>query len=155
MEVRLKRVTAADTEMIWKMQVESFRELLAKYQDMDTNPANETAEKVRIRLEQPWTYYYVIQSEGKNIGAIRVVDHKENGVRKRISPLFILPEYRKQGFAQMAIEEVEKLHGNENWELETILQEKGNCYLYDKMGYRRTGKTEVINERLTLVGYQK
>ena len=26
--------------------------------------------------------------------------------------------------------------------LDTILQEKGNCYLYEKMGYRKAGKTE-------------
>lgn len=155
MDFRLKRVTAADAEIIWKMQVESFAELLTKYQDMDTNPANEAAEKVRGRLEQPWTYYYVIQSAEKDVGAIRVVDHKENGVKKRISPLFILPKYRKQGFAQAAITEVEKLHGSEDWELETILQEAGNCCLYEKMGYRRTGKTEIINERLTLVEYRK
>lgn len=45
--------------------------------------------------------------------------------------------------------------GNENWELDTILQESKNCYLYEKMGYCRTGKTEVINERLTLVFYEK
>lgn len=39
--------------------------------------------------------------------------------------------------------------------LDTILQEKGNCYLYEKMGYRKTGKTEKINDRLTLVFYEK
>ena len=33
--------------------------------------------------------------------------------------------------------------------------EKGNLYLYEKMGYKQTGKTEVINERLTLVFYRK
>ena len=47
------------------------------------------------------------------------------------------------------------MHGNENWELDTILQESKNCHLYEKMGYRRTGKTEVINERLTLTFYEK
>lgn len=32
---------------------------------------------------------------------------------------------------------------------------KGNCYLYEKMGYYQTGKTTVINENLTLVFYEK
>ncbi len=45
--------------------------------------------------------------------------------------------------------------GATDWQLETILQEEGNCYLYEKMGYRRTGETEVINERMTLVNYRK
>ena len=47
------------------------------------------------------------------------------------------------------------MHGDDNWELDTILQEPKNCHLYEKMGYRQTGRTEVINERLTLVFYEK
>lgn len=49
----------------------------------------------------------------------------------------------------------EQLHGSGNWELDTILQEEGNCYLYEKMGYHRTGKTVAINDKLTLVFYEK
>ena len=59
------------------------------------------------------------------------------------------------GIAQKAIQEVEEIHGNDNWKLETILQEEKNCHLYEKMGYKKTGKTEKINEKLTLVFYEK
>ena len=51
--------------------------------------------------------------------------------------------------------EAEKIHGDTGWELDTILQEAGNCHLYEKMGYRQTGKTTVINDKMTLVFYQK
>ena len=88
-------------------------------------------------------------------GAIRIVDKKEDGKNKRISPLFVLPEFQGRGIAQEAIRLCEEIHGSKNWELDTILQEPKNCYLYEKMGYRQTGKTEVINERLTLVFYEK
>lgn len=54
-----------------------------------------------------------------------------------------------------ALHIAEKLHGDTNWELETILQEKGNCYLYEKMGYYTTGHTEKINDNMTLVFYKK
>ena len=43
----------------------------------------------------------------------------------------------------------------EIWELSTILEEKGNCYLYETLGYHSTGKTQVINDRLTLIFYEK
>ena len=36
-----------------------------------------------------------------------------------------------------------------------FLQEQKNCYLYEKLGYRKTGKTQIINEKLTLVFYEK
>ena len=49
----------------------------------------------------------------------------------------------------------EKLHGNDNWSLDAILEEKGNCYLYEKMGYHKTGKLWKINEKMTIVYYEK
>jgi ribosomal protein S18 acetylase RimI-like enzyme len=52
----------------------------------------------------------------------------------------VLPQYQRLGIAQKAIRMVEALHGSSNWELSTILQEKVNCRLYEKMGYRQTGK---------------
>lgn len=41
------------------------------------------------------------------------------------------------------------------WELDTILQEKGNCYLYEKIGYTQTGKMKPINDKMTIVSYEK
>lgn len=155
MNVKLVRATVDDGELIWKMQIEAFVELLEKYQDYDTNPGNEPIEKVIMRLKQPFTYYYLMFVNEDIVGAIRVVDQKEDSSNKKISPIFIMPQYRNKGLAQLAIQEAEKIHGDTGWELDTILQEKGNCYLYEKMGYQATGKTEVINDKLTLVFYKK
>lgn len=155
MEVKLIRANVDDAKELHAMQVKSFRELLEKYQDFDTSPANESVEKVEARLKQEFTYFYFICLGAQKVGAIRIVDKKETGKSKRISPVFILPEFQGQGIAQKAIRLCEEMHGKENWELDTILQEPKNCYLYEKMGYRQTGKTEVINERLTLVFLSK
>ena len=93
--------------------------------------------------------------ERSKVGAIRIIDASEPHMAKRISPLFILPEYRNKGYAQKAIELAESIHGSSNWELETIAQEKGNCYLYEKLGYKKTGVTKNINERMGIVVYAK
>ncbi|MBQ8555730.1 MAG: GNAT family N-acetyltransferase [Clostridia bacterium] len=155
MELTLIRASEQDAALIWQMQLEAFHDLLTKYQDTDTNPGSESIDKVLMRLRQPFTYYYLLQSAEQTVGAIRVVDKQEGGKRKRISPLFILPTHRGKGFAQAAITAVEELHGDTGWELDTILQEPGNCHLYEKMGYRATGETRSINEHLTLVFYVK
>ena len=76
------------------MQVKSFKNLLDKYQDFETNPASETILNVEMRLKQNFTFFYFIFIDNKKVGAIRVVDYKEKNKNKRISPLFILPEYR-------------------------------------------------------------
>lgn len=134
--------------------MEAFSDLLEKYRDYDISPANEPMSRIMERLEQPFTYYYFIMDGDTAVGAVRVVDMKD-GSPKRISPIFIMKEHRGKGFAKAAIRAVEELHGADNWALDTILQEEGNCRLYEKMGYRRTGDTQVINERMTLVFYEK
>ncbi len=154
MEIKLIRIGLDEAENLWQMQVEAFQGLYAKYKDTDTSPATEKLDKIVMRLNQPFTYYYYIVDGGVRVGAIRVVDN-HNDEPKRISPLFIMEEFRNKGYAQKAMEQAEKLHGATNWELETILQEKGNCYLYEKMGYYTTGHTEKINDNMTLVFYKK
>lgn len=152
--ITLRKATAEDIEKIWKMQIEAFRALLEKYQDYDLSPAAEGVDKIRARYEQPWTTYFFIEADGNDVGAIRVVDRKD-GSRKRISPLWIMEEYRGKGYAQAAITAVEELYGADNWSLDTILQEKGNLHLYEKMGYHQTGKIEHINDRMDIVFYEK
>ena len=153
-KVTLIAAAREDMQAIWKMQIEAFAELLEKYQDYDTNPGAESFEKVMARFEQPWTTYYFISAENVNVGVIRIVD-KKDGSRKRISPIWIMPEHRNKGYAQAAIAAVEKIYGSGHWCLDTILQEKGNLYLYEKMGYHRTGKIDKVNDRMDIVYYEK
>ena len=154
MSIKLVEVTRDNIETVWKMQLDAFSGLLEKYQDYDLSPAAESVDKVIARFEQPWTKYYFINADGVNVGAIRIVDMKD-GSRKRISPLWIMAEYRGKGYAQQAILAAEELYGPDNWSLDTILQEKGNCHLYEKMGYHQTGKTEHINDKMDIVFYEK
>ena len=65
------------------------------------------------------------------------------------------PDYRGKGYAQDAIRAVEDIYGKDHWCLDTILQEKGNLHLYEKMGYHQTGKIEHINDRMDIVFYEK
>ena len=152
--VELVPVKKEDLETVWKMQVEAFSGLLAKYQDYDMSPASEKLEKIEARFNQPWTTYYFIVAENRNVGVIRVVD-KKDGSRKRISPIWIMEEFRGKGYAQKAILEAEKIYGADHWCLDTIFQEKGNLHLYEKLGYRQTGQIEHINERMDIVFYEK
>ena len=152
--MKLIRATVDDAERICRLQQLAFAALLKKYQDGECSPANESPERIRQKLRQPETYYYFIEVEGETVGGIRVVvpmDHRP----KRISPLFILPEFRGRGYAQEAIALAEQRHGADHWSLDTILQEPGPCHLYEKMGYRETGMTKVSNDKTTLIFYEK
>ena len=154
MRISLKKASIRDAEAIYRLQVESFLPLLRKYRDYETNPANEDVERVINRLKQPHTTYYFIILDGVQIGAIRIIFNDEIR-RARISPMFIVPEHQGKGYGQDALALVEEVVDAECWELDTILQEEGNCYFYKKMGYRRTGVTREINDRMTIVSFVK
>lgn len=155
MNIKLIAAKQEDLNTILQMQIEAFSQLYAKYKDTETNPATEKYEDILFRFNQPETTYYFITADNIKVGVIRVVDFKDSKKRKRISPIFIMPEYRNKGYAQGAIKEAERIHGERYWKLDTILQEKGNCYLYEKLGYHKTGKTERINDKMTIVFYEK
>ncbi len=152
--VTLRPAESGDLETLWAMQIKAFAELLEKYQDDDISPGAESLDRVRAKFSQPWTTYYFIDAGGEHVGAMRIID-KKDGSRKRISPIWIMPGFRNRGYAQAAIREAEKLYGPDHWCLDTILQEKGNLHLYEKMGYHRTGRVEKISDRMDIVFYEK
>ena len=152
MSIELKRVTIDDIDEIIKMQKESFKLLLNRYHDGDLNPYNDSLEKVKYKIEN--YYYYFILIDDEKVGAIAIND-KKDGTKKKIAPIYILPRFQNKGYAQLAIKEVEKIHGETNWKLDTILEEKGNCHLYEKLGYKQTGKFEKISDIQTIVFYEK
>ena len=154
MSVKLIKATREDLETVWRMQIDAFSELLDRYKDYDMSPGAEPVDRIIARFEQPGSTYFFIEAEGERVGVIRIVD-RNDGSRKRISPLWIMAEYRGRGYAQQAILAAEELYGQDNWSLDTILQEKGNCYLYEKMGYHRVGEIEHINDKMDIVFYEK
>ena len=155
MDVKLIEAEFDEIDTILQMQKEAFAELYEKYRDKETSPATEKYEDILFRFNQPETTYYFITADNAKVGVIRIVDCNDGVARKRISPIFIMPEYRNQGYAQQAIKEAERIHGENHWKLDTILQEKGNCCLYEKLGYHQTGKTESVNDKMTIVYYEK
>ena len=63
---------------------------------------------------------------------------------------------QNNGIAQNVFKIIEEKYKPQNgWILDTILQEKGNCFLYEKIGYKKNGKIEKINDKMDIVHYEK
>ena len=60
MKIKLEKATALDAPAILAMQKAAFLPLLEQYQDHDTNPVNETLERVLGRINDPASIYYKI-----------------------------------------------------------------------------------------------
>ena len=59
MKIDLIKTSLKDTKEIWEMQVKAFKELLDKYQDFETNPANETISSIEMKIKQDFTFIYM------------------------------------------------------------------------------------------------
>lgn len=176
-EIELILATADDAELIQRMKYEAFLPLYEKYHDDETSPVKSSIDKVIHQLNDPNSQYYLIRFRGENAGAIRIARKlkKKDDKRNReysgnqgnnvteyvqdvlyISPLFILPEFQNGGIGQTAIRKIFDLYPDTiTWRLDTIKQEKGNCHLYEKCGFVRTGGEHAVNENMTLVYYEK
>ena len=136
------------------LKTEVFRGSLKTYRDYETNPGAEDIQKIIARMNQLETHYYFIQRNKINVGAIRVVC-MDGGTLCRISPIFILPEERNKGYAQETLRTVEGMYTPHTWTLDTILEERRNCHVYEKAGCRKTGEVKTLKEGMHLVRYEK
>ena len=145
----------SDIDAVFEIQQSAYKPLYEKYRDGEQSPYMESKQTVLEKYTRANTKGYIFVKDGITVGSVRIVFYPESN-KARVSALGVLPEYQGQGIAQKALLEIEKIHGEvEAWFLDTILQEEGNCHLYEKLGYKKTGKTEKINDDMTLIFYEK
>ncbi len=141
--------------LLFELQVAAFSPLLEKYQDYDTNPANETIDRVYSTDSSSGGLFYKIYGGRINSSAQSVFCWKED-VHFRISPLFLAPDAQGNGFAKQAMLLAEARYPQaETWELSSLFEETKTCQLYEKMGYVETGVRKPLNDKATLIQYQK
>ena len=154
-EVELVPVKEDELELLHKMQIESFMPLYEKYHD-DGSPAIESIERIRRRAAVINRQYYFIVKDGVRVGVINIGHNDPNEKKVSfISPLFVLPKYQNQGLGYAAIQKAFEISPEvTTWKLETILQEEGNCHLYEKCGFKRVGDENIVTDKMTLIFYE-
>lgn len=152
--VNLILATARDADCIHRMKRQAFMPLYEIYKDDETSPAKENIEKVLRCIQKEKSCYYLITYRNSITGAVRVIE-KAPGIC-HISPIFILPEFQNKGIGYATIQILfARFPETTIWRLETILQERRNCQLYEKCGFAVTGTQSVINEKMTLINYER
>lgn len=145
----------SDIDTVFEIQQAAYKPLYEKYHDDNTSPYMESKEMTLQKYTRTGTKGYLFYKNGVPVGTVRISLFPEDK-RGRVSALGVHPQYQGQGIASEALLEIERMHSDvETWTLDTILQEAGNCHLYEKIGYKRLDKTEEINENMTLVFYEK
>ena len=142
-------------DIVYEIQRAAYKPLYEKYRDDSTSPYMESKEMTLQKYTRIGTKGYIFYKDGVPVGCVRINLDSENR-SGRVSALGVLPQYQGQGIAKQALLEIERIHSAINkWFLDTILQEEGNCHLYEKIGYKRTGRSEKLNDKMTLVYYEK
>lgn len=158
-KIDLVRATRKDAKLLHRLQVEAFMPLYEKYHDDDLSPAKESEERLLKKIEDTNWDFYIIYDEKVSVGGIRVSHHRGKAVIENvewISPLFVIPEFQNRGIAQLVIGKVFELCPETMaWRLDTIKQEPGNCHLYEKCGFIKTGADEMVNDWMTFINYEK
>lgn len=152
--VELVLATKEDAESLHQMKYLSFLPIYNKYHDDETSPVKESMDKVIRCIEMENSDYYLIKFNNELVGGVRVVE-RQAGIFY-ISPIFILPQFQNRGIGYIAIKTLFIVYPYAiTWRLDTILEEKGNCFLYEKCGFSKTGKEKKITNNMTLIDYEK
>jgi len=153
MNVERIRAELADAEKLLEIQKICFAPHLERYQDFDTNPAMAGIESVRWRIQNE--NFYKIFRDGIWVGSINIIKLDDSGAYK-LHIINILPEHQGKGIGQTTIKMAEDIFSDaRTWFLDTLEDMPDNRHVYEKMGYEFTGETEKINDKLTLVFYEK
>jgi GNAT superfamily N-acetyltransferase len=154
MILELIKATSSDAVSMLQMQIDSFSPLLEKYQDIETSPAMESLDKMLFRIQHQNGCYFKIMADGIHVGGLWVFEKSLKVYR--IGIIYIAPTIQGKGIGGKALTIVEGLFPDaDEWELDCPADMPMNRSCYEKLGYRFTGETQIINEKLTLVSYRK
>lgn len=150
MDIQLKKIEFKELKSAWHMQQRGFLDVFLKYFDL-INPIFNSYKKFRSKFNKVDMYWIVYNQQ--YAGQIWI---KENADEALLARIFVLKKFRNRGIAQKAIALSEFMYPNcKRWCLDTIKQEKANCHLYEKLGYKPSGTEHKINKRMTIIDYEK
>lgn len=153
MDIELKQIKKTNEILsAFIMQKKGFLPTFLTYFDR-INPVFKPFTAFKAKIMKPNIIRYFIVYNDINVGEIEL-EFKENLIH--ISDFFILKKYQNIGIGQCALNKLHRTYNNyKNWHLFTIKQDKRNCHLYEKLGYKPTGIEHIINKRMTIIEYEK
>jgi len=132
-----------DLQEILELQYLAYQSEAALFKDKDIPPLRETIEEVTEEYNNG-TILKMVSGE-MIIGSVRA--HELNGT-VYIGKLMVHPDYRRNGFGSMLLDEIEKHYPGKRYELFTSTRSEDNIRLYQKHGYKIFDRKEISDELL-------
>lgn len=151
MKLTITKTNMHEAPILLKIQQEAFEEDLKKYEDHDTNPANEPIERLVSKVGR--FLYYTIWYGEEIIGGIDIRDLKDN--RYRLNRIFLAKAHQNKGLGSRIMQLIENEFPSAiEWHLDTPHLNTRNRHFYEKFGYEKIGEHQV-SEKLILFDYVK
>jgi len=151
MGLTIKRTEEVEARRLLEIQKEAFAKDLKRYEDYDTNPANEPIERLLRKIEK--FFHYTIWFGGEIIGGADVRELKEN--KYRLNRIYFSIDYQNKGLGSKIMNLIEsEFPSAVEWSLDTPYLNARNHHFYGKLGYKKVGQHQ-ITEKLLLIDYVK
>lgn len=151
----VERMALADAAEQLALQRKAFLPLYARYRDEGSPIFTPEFEMIR-RIEDPCGVSLKILVDGIAAGGLYATTLRPDTSEMCMSAIYVDPDFQGRGLAQMILEQLEKERPDiRHWWLKVPKEEAVNRHIYEKMGYQNTGRESVINDRLTLLFYEK
>lgn len=151
MGISVRRTAAEEAETLWLIQRRAFAPDLEKYNDRDTNPANESLDRLCLKIAR--CLYFTILDGETIVGGADV--RQKDEFHFRLNRIYIDPDCQNRGIGTEAIRLIEtQFPSAQEWDLDTPHLSFRNHHLYEKLGYEKVGQIEQT-ESLTLFLYEK
>jgi len=131
--------------VIRKMTIEDYNSLIALWKkgNIPYRPQGRDSKKnIRWQLQQPNSFYFVAEHEGKIVGAILGT---HDGRKGWINRLIVTPTYHRKGIAKRLIEEIEDRLTAVGIDIVACLIEDWNVtsmQVFERLGY--TKNTDIL-----------
>jgi len=121
--------------------------------DMNGPPGNDQVQTHEKRIKS--VYYYKVSLQDRIIGGCFLKSVTED--HYAIHGIFIDPDFQNRGYGQKLLEFVLHRHAEiRKWSLETPDYSARNRHFYEKMGFRKTGRSEIRKDLgWAFIYYQK
>ena len=151
MSLKLTKTFQQEAPILLAIQQEAFQEDLLKYEDHATSPANETIERLQLKIEQ--FEYFTIRYDNKIIGGIDIRIFENH--HYRLNRIYIATAFQNKGLGSQIMKLIEKQFSNaRSWSLDTPQLNTRNQYFYEKFGYIKVGEHR-LSDKLTLFDFEK
>jgi len=152
MNILLREIKSEEMLSAFIIQKIGFIPIFLKYFDK-VSPVLYTYSKFSSNSKKDNYKFYWIICDDKKVGELEL-GFKNDMVH--ISLIFILKKYQNRGIAQSVLNSIHNKYDKySHWHLNTIKQEKRNCYLYEKLGYIPTGAEYKVNKRMSILEYER